>query len=49
MIQLTKEEKKSHRKQTFCYICKIKFSYNDKKCYEVKDQRSAAHNIISLI
>ena len=55
MIQLTEEEKKSHRKQTFCSICQTEFSYNDKNCYEVKDHchytrkyRSAAHNIFNL-
>ena len=55
MIQLTEEEKKSHRKQTFCNICQTEFSYNDKNCYEVKDHchytrkyRSAAHNIFNL-
>ena len=55
MIQLTEEEKKSHRKQTFCNICQTEFSYNDKNCYEVKDHchytrkyMSAAHNIFNL-
>ena len=55
MIQLTEEEKKSHRKQTFCSICQTEFSYNDKNCYEVKDHchytrkyMSAAHNIFNL-
>ena len=55
MIQLTEEEKKSHRKQTFCNICQTEFSYNDKNCCEVKDHchytrkyMSAAHNIFNL-
>ena len=31
MIPLTNEEKKLHRKQKVCYICKKEFSTNDKK------------------
>ena len=40
MIPLTKEKKKTHRKQNVCYICTKGFSTDDddnKKCYEVKD------------
>ena len=55
MIPLTKQEKKIHRKQKKCYICKKKFSTDDKKHYKVKDHcnytgkyRGAAHNICNL-
>ena len=30
MIPLTKEEKKMHRRQKKCYICKKRFSTDDK-------------------
>ena len=33
MTQLTKEEKKIHREQKVCYICKKIFSTNDNKKY----------------
>ena len=57
MIPLTKEEKKIHREQKNCYICKKRFStHNDnKKYYKVRDHchftgkyRRAAHNIRNL-
>ena len=58
MIPLTKEEKKIHRKQKFCYICKKVFSTDDddnKKYYKVRDHchytgkyRGAAHDICNL-
>ena len=39
MISLTKEEKKIHREQKVCYICKKEFSIDDdnKKCCKVRD------------
>ena len=39
MIPLTKEERKIHRKQKVCYICKKEFSTDDnnKKYHKVKD------------
>ena len=57
MIPLTKEEKKMHRKQKECCICKKRFSPHDnnKKYYKVKDHchytgkyRGAAHEICNL-
>ena len=58
MIPLTKEEKKSHRIQKRCYICKKKkFSTDDnnKKYHKVRDHchytgkyRVAAHDICNL-
>ena len=57
MIPLTKEEKKIHRKQKKCYICKKIFCTNDsnKEYFKVKDHchytgkyRGAAHNICNL-
>ena len=54
MISLTYEEKKIHREQKVCYICKIGCSTNDnnKKYYKVRDHchytgkyRGTAHNI----
>ena len=58
MIPLTKEEKKVHREQKLCYICKKGFSADDddnKKYYKVRDHchytrnyRGAAHNICNL-
>ena len=39
MIQLTKEQKKIHREQKVCYICKIGFSTDDgdnKEYFKVK-------------
>ena len=57
MIPLKNEEKKSHRKQEVCYICKKKkkISANDKKYQKVRDHchytgkyRGAAHDICNL-
>ena len=55
MIPLTNEEKKLHRKQKVCYICKKEFSTNDKKYQKVRDHchysgkyRGAAHDICNL-
>ena len=58
MIPLIKEEKKTHRKQKVCYICKIGFSTDDddnKKYCKVRDHchytgkyREAAHDICNL-
>ena len=57
MIPLTKEEKKIHREQKVCYICKKGFSTDDnnKKYYKVRDHchytgnyRGAAQNICNL-
>ena len=57
MIPLTKEEKKMHRRQKKCYICKKRFSTDDnnKKYHKVKDHchytgkyRGAAHAICNL-
>ena len=57
MIPLTKEEKKIHRKQKVCYICKKGFSTDDgnKKCHKVRDHchyiekcRGAAHRTCNL-
>ena len=58
MIPLTKEEKKIHRGQRKCHICKKEFSTDDskKKSFKVKDHchytgkyRGAAHKICNLI
>ena len=57
MIPLTKQERKMHRKQKVCYICKKEFSTDDnnKKYHKVKDHchytgkyRGAAHNTCNL-
>ena len=57
MIPLTKEEKKIHNKQKVCYICKKRFSTDDKnkKHHKVKDHchytgkyRGFAHDIYNL-
>ena len=55
MIPLTKEERKIHRRQEKCYICKKEFPENDEKNYKVKDHchytgkyRDASHNICNL-
>ena len=58
MIPLIKEEKKTHRKQKVCYICKKGFSTDDddnKKYCKVRDHchytgkyREAAHDICNL-
>ena len=57
MIPLTKGEKKIHREQKVCYICKKRFSTDDdnQKYFKVKDHchytrkyRGAAHNICNL-
>ena len=39
MIPLTQEEKKTHRRQKKCHICKERFSTHDnnKKYHKVKD------------
>ena len=58
MIPLTNEEKKIHREQKVCYICKKGFSTDDddnKRYHKVRDHchytekyRGAAHNICNL-
>ena len=57
MIPLTKVEKKTHREQKVCYICRKGCSTDDsnKKYYKVRDHchytekyRGAAHNICNL-
>ena len=57
MISLTKEEKKIHREQKVCYICKKGFSTDDdnKKYHKVRDHyhytgkyRGAAHSTCNL-
>ena len=59
MIPLTKEEKKIHREQKVCYICKKKKRFstddNNKKfhnvryhCHYVAKYRGAAHDICNL-
>ena len=57
MIPLTKEEKKMHRRQKECYICKKRFSINDnnKKYHKLKNNchytgkyRGAAHDSCNL-
>ena len=57
MIPLTKDEKKIHREQKVCYICKKGFSTDDnnKKYHKVRDHchyagkyRGAAHDICNL-
>ena len=57
MIPLTKEEKKIHREQKVCYICKKGFSTDDdnKKYHKIRDHcpytrkyRGAAQNICNL-
>ena len=57
MILLTKEEKKMHREQKSCYICKKGFSTDNdnKKYHKVKDHcpytgkyRGAARNTCNL-
>ena len=58
MIPLTKKEKKIHRKQNICYMCKKGFStdYDDNRKYDkVKDHchytgkyRGTAHDIWNL-
>ena len=57
MMPLTKEEKKEHNMQKFCYICKKAFSTDDsnKKYHKVKDHchytgkyRGAANDICNL-
>ena len=57
MISLTKEEKKMHRRQKKCYICKKRVSTDDinKKYHKVKyhyhytgKYRGAAHDICNL-
>ena len=37
MIPLTKEEKKMHRRQKKCYICKKRFDDSNKIYHKVKD------------
>ena len=57
MIPSTKEEKKIHREQKVCYICKKGFSTDDgnKKYHKIRDHchytgnyRGAAHDICDL-
>ena len=57
MIPLTNEEKKIHREQKVCYICKIGFSTDDdnKKYHKLRNHchytgkyRGAAHDIFNL-
>ena len=57
MIPLTNEERKLHRKQKVCYICKKRFSTDDnnKKYHKVRDHchyngkyRGVAHDICNL-
>ena len=57
MIPLTSEEKKLHRNQKVCFICKKGFStdHDNKKYHEVRDHcrytgkyRRAAHDIYNL-
>ena len=57
MIPLTEEERKMHRKQKVCYICKKEFSTDDsnKRYHKMKDHchytgkyREAAHNTCNL-
>ena len=57
IIPLRNEERKTHRRQKECYICKKEFSTDDddKKNHKVKDHchyvgkyRGAAHNICNL-
>ena len=54
IIPLTKEEKKIHREQNVCYICKKRFSTDDdnEKYFKVRDHchytgkyRGDAHDI----
>ena len=59
MIPLTKEEKKIHRRQRKCYICKKRFNTDDNnKKYYHKDRdhchypgkyRGPAHDICNLM
>ena len=58
MIPLTKKEKKKHKNQNKCYICKEGFSTDDddKKLHKVRDHchytgkyRGTAHSICNLI
>ena len=57
IIPLTKEEKKIHREQNICYICKKRFSTDNdnKKYHKVRDHchytgkhRGTAHNSCNL-
>ena len=55
IVLLTNEEKKLHRKQKLCYICKKGFSTDDKKYQKVRDHchytgkyGGAAHGICNL-
>ena len=51
MIPLTKEEKKVHREQNVCYICKKGFSTDDdnKKYHKVRDDVIILKNIEELL
>ena len=58
MIPLTKEEKKIHREQKVCYICKKGFSTDDgnKKyhkvrvhCHFTRKYKGAAHDIYNPV
>ena len=48
MISLTDEEKESHENQKFCYICKKRFTDDNKKvkdhCHFTGKYRGAANN-----
>ena len=57
MVPSINEEKKIHRKEKVCYICKKGFSTDDdnKKCFKVRDHchftgkyRRTAHDIWNL-
>ena len=57
MITLTKEEKKMHNEQRVCYICKKRFSTDDKNknhhkvkdhCHYTGKYRCAAHDLSNL-
>ena len=52
MIQLTEEENKSYENQKRCYICKKRFTKDNKKvrdhCHYTEKYRGAAHNICKL-
>ena len=52
MIPLTNKQSESYHDQKACYICKKKFSIDDKKYYKVRDNcrftgkyRGTAHSI----
>ena len=51
MIPLTKEEKKTHRRQKKCHICQKTFSTDDnnKKYHKVKDHCITLENTEALL